>query len=66
MSYKANAPLVVAKSETGADVYVYQDEPIPDGQSDEWVRQMLDEGLIVEDPADESGDKPRAAARRGD
>lgn len=31
------APLVIAKDERGRDLYAYKGQPVPEGQSDEWL-----------------------------
>lgn len=62
-TYIVTAPLVIAKNEEGADLYVYEGGPVPDGQSDEWTRRHLDQGMIAEgefpaDAADPAGGRP--------
>lgn len=58
MPYIVKAPLVIAKTETGADAYVYEGGVVPEGQSDEWVENHLRDGMIAEVKASEvpSGD----------
>lgn len=58
MPYIVKAPLVIAKNEDGADLYVYEGAPVPDGQSDEWVEHHLRDELIAEVKASDlpSGD----------
>lgn len=56
MNYVVTAPLVIAKSETGADLYVYKDGRVPAGQTDEWVENHLRDKMIAEAPADADGD----------
>ncbi len=46
-NYTVKAPLVIAKNEQGGDVYVYRGAPVPDGQSDEWIKQHRDDDMIV-------------------
>lgn len=58
-SYSVTAPLVIAKDEVGADVYVYQGAPVPDGQSDDWITRHVDDGLIV--AGEYVPDPPRAS-----
>lgn len=58
-SYSVKAPLIIAKNEVGADVYVYQGAPVPDGQSDDWIARHVDDGLIVE--GEFVPDPPRAS-----
>jgi hypothetical protein len=48
-SYTVIGPLVLAKNEQGGDVYLYQGAPVPDGQSDQWIQNHLDSGLIAAD-----------------
>ena len=62
-SFTVSAPLVLAKGEKGADVYLYQGASVPDGQSAEWVQRHLDDKMIVEgelvaQPADNPADAP--------
>lgn len=44
-TYTVTGPLVIAKNEAGADVYVYKGGTVPDGQSDAWLEN--NKGLIT-------------------
>lgn len=63
MAHTVTAPLVIAKTEQGSDIYLYRDAPVPAGQSEEWIATHLDTGMIAEvDTVDlgegEAGDAP--------
>jgi hypothetical protein len=46
-TYTVIAPLVIAKNEQGADLYIYKGGQVPDGQSDEWIASHKDSGMIA-------------------
>lgn len=46
-TYTVIAPLVIAKNEAGADVYVYKGGQVPEGQSDAWIQAHTDSGMIA-------------------
>lgn len=65
MAYQVTAPLVIAKSETGADLYIYENGLVPAGQSGEWIEQHLESEMIAEiagPTTDVAGKKPSARA----
>lgn len=67
-TYTVTAPLVIAKSESGADLYVYQGGVVPAGQSEEWLATHLAAEMIVEgdapaEPAPEPDPAPDPDAR---
>jgi hypothetical protein len=47
-TYVVTAPLVIAKNELGADLYVYKGGVVPDGQSKDWLEQHLQGEMIAE------------------
>lgn len=42
------APLVIAKNDAGADVYLYEGATVPDGQSKEWLKRHRRDKMIGE------------------
>lgn len=46
-THKVTAPVVIAKTDQGSDIYVYRDGVVS-GQSDEWVKRHETDGMIVE------------------
>lgn len=71
MAYTVTSPLVIAKDPKGADLYVYRGGIVPEGQSDDWVKNHLDSKMIAEaEAAEPSGDdgsggsKSRRKSRR--
>lgn len=52
-SYTAVAPLVIAKDESGRDVYIYQDFPVPGNVTEDSIARLLDEGFIAKVEAPE-------------
>lgn len=48
MPYTVTAPLVIAKSREGGDVYLYREATVPDGQTDEWIAAHTRDGMIAQ------------------
>lgn len=70
--YIAVTPLVIARDETGRDVYVYNGQPVPGNVSDESVERLVEDGFIaaifepeveVEDAPQVEVVKPKPAAK---
>lgn len=63
--YQVVKPLVIAKGPEGQDLYVYHGGFVPDGQTDEWIDQHVDEEMIVEVSADAAAAAQAQAADGG-
>jgi hypothetical protein len=52
-TYIAKVPLVIAKDESGRDVYIYQDFQVPSNVTDDSIKLLLEGEFIakVEEPA---------------
>lgn len=48
--FRVVVPLVIARAESGRDVYLYQGAPVPDGLADGQVERLAREGFILADP----------------
>lgn len=48
MPYQVTAPLVLAKTAEGGDIYCYQDAFVPAGQDAEWIERHLADGMIAD------------------
>lgn len=62
MSYRVTAPLVVAKDEKGADVYLYEGAPVPDNVTGEQLTRLAADGMIAGHSPGGSGDARPAQA----
>lgn len=64
MGYIVTAPLVIAKNGEGGDLYVYEGAPVPEGQSEEWIEQHLDQKMIAEGTSTAAeGAPPKSASK---
>lgn len=79
MAYIVKAPLVIAKTDEGSDIYLYQGATVPDDQPEEWthidhpdgtvtvlswVEAHLADGSIAEAGASDDDGTPRRRSRR--
>lgn len=51
MAYTVTAPLVIAKTAEGADLYLYQSALVPADQSQDWIDRHVADGMIAETAA---------------
>lgn len=63
MTHVVTAPLVIALTSEGSQRHVYAGQPVPDGQSDEWLARHLDADMIAE--TDEPADAAEVAEGEG-
>ncbi len=65
-NYTAIIPLVIAKDETGRDVYIYQDFPVPENVTAASIKRLLDEKFIAKVEAPASGEPKEVVIPDGD